>query len=67
MLGISQSPVDLRSGGTMSVNGHLRCTGEQEPEKTGMLFALSLDVLNNLSLTTGLQRLHLPTNAPGTL
>ena len=50
----------------MSVNGHLRCTGEQEPEKTGMLFALSLDVLNNLSLTTGLQRLHLPTNASGT-
>ena len=66
MLGISQSPVDLRSGGMMSVNGHLRCTGEQELEKTDMLFALLLDVLNDLSLTTGLQRLHLPTNALGT-
>jgi len=50
----------------MSVNGHLRCTGEQELERTGMLFALLLDMLNDLSLTTGLQRLHLPTNAPGT-
>jgi len=66
MLGISQLPVNLRSGGTMSVNGHLRCTGEQELERTGMLFALLLDMLNDLSLTTGLQRLHLPTNALGT-
>ena len=66
MLGTSQSPVDLRSGGMMIVNGHLSYIGEQELERTGMLFALLLDVLNDPSLTTGLQRLHLPTNAPGT-
>ena len=50
----------------MSVNGHSSYIGEQELERTGMLFALLLDVLNDPSLTTGLQRLHLPTNAPGT-
>ena len=49
----------------MSVNGHSSYIGKQELERTGMLFALLLDVLNDLSLTTGLQRLHLPTNALG--
>jgi len=66
MLGTSQSPVDLRSGGTISVNGYLSYIDTQEPKRTGMYFALPLDVLNDLSLTTGLQRLHLPTNVPGT-
>ena len=67
MLGTSQSPVGLRSGGMMSVNRHSSYIGKQELERTGMLFALLLDMLSDLSLTTGLQRLHLPTNAPGTL
>ena len=66
MLGTSQLPVDLRSSGMMSINGHSEYTGIQELERTGILFALLLDVLNNLSLTTGLQRLHLPTNTLGT-
>ena len=54
MLGISQSPVNLRSGRTMSVNGHLSYTDTQGPERTGTHFALLLDVLNVLSLMTGL-------------
>ena len=66
MLGTLQSPVDLRSGGMMSVNGHLSYIDTQEPERTGMYFALLLDMLNDLSLTTGVQRLRLPTNALGT-
>jgi len=41
-----------------------RCTGAREDWH---LFALLQDLQNGLSLTTGLQRLHPPTNALGTL
>jgi len=39
----------------------------QEPERIGVCSAPLQDLQNGPSLTTGLQRLHPPTNAPGTL
>ena len=67
MLGISLSPLDLRSGRTMSAEMHLQLINVQEPERIGVCFALLQDLQNGPSLMTGLQRLHLPTNAPRTL
>ena len=67
MLGISLLPLDLRSGRTMSAEMHLQFIDAQEPERIGVFFALLQDLQNSLSLITGLQRLHPPTNAPGTL
>jgi len=65
--GISLSLLDLRSGGTMSVEMHLQLIDAQEPERIGVCSTLLQDLQNGPSLTTGLQRLHLPTNASGTL
>ena len=56
-----------RSGRMMSAGVHSRLTDAQEPDRTGTHFALLQEVLNNLSLTTGLQRLHLLTSTHGTL
>ena len=67
MLGISLSPLDQRSGGTMSAEMHLQLIDTQEPERIGVCSALPQDLQNSPSLTTGLQRLHPPTNASGTL
>ena len=67
MPGISLSLLDLRSGGTMSVEIHLQLIDAQEPERIGVCSTLLQDLQNGPSLTTGLQRLHLPTNASGTL
>ena len=67
MLGISLSPLDLRSGGTMSAEMHLQLIDAQEPERIGICSTLLQDLQNSPSLTIGLQRLHPPTNAPGTL
>jgi len=67
MLGISLLPLDQRSGGTMSAEMHLQLIDAQEPERIGVCSALLQDLQNGPSLTTGLQRLHPPTNAPGTL
>ena len=67
MLRTPLSPLDLRSGGTMSAEMHWQPIGVQELERIGVFFALLQDLQNGLSLTTGLQRLHLPTNALGTL
>jgi len=50
-----------------SARMHLQPIGAQEPERIGIFFALLQDLQNSLSLTTGLQRLHPPTNALGTL
>ena len=47
----------------MSAGVHLSFTDVQEPERTGTYFALLQGVLNNLSLTIGLQRLYLLTSA----
>jgi len=54
MLGISLSPLDQRSGGTMSAEMHLQLIDTQEPEKIGVCSALLQDLQNSLSLTTGL-------------
>ena len=43
------------------------CRDAQEPERIGVCSALLQDLQNSPSLTTGLQRLHPPTNALGTL
>jgi len=51
----------------MSTEVHLQLIDTQEPERIGICSALLQDLQNGLSLTTGLQRLHLPTNALGTL
>ena len=67
ILGTSLLPLNLRSGGTTSARMHLQPIGAQEPERIGIFFALLQDLQNSLSLTTGLQRLHPPTNALGTL
>ena len=67
MLGTSLLPLDLRSGGTMSAEMHLQLIDAQEPERIGVCSALLQDLQNGPSLTTGLQRLHLLTNALGTL
>ena len=67
MPGISLLPLDLRSGGMMSAEMHLQLIDAQEPERIDVCSALLQDLQNGPSLTTGLQRLHLPTNAPGTL
>ena len=67
MLGISLSPLDLRSGGTMSAEMHLQLIDTQEPERIGVCSALLQDLQSGPSLMKGLQRLHLPTNALGTL
>jgi len=66
MLGLSLSPLSLRSGRIRSIEMYWRLTGAQEPEMTSVCFALLLDMLNNLSLTTGSQKLHLLINGPGT-
>ena len=47
--------------------GEYHFIGAQEPERIGVCSALLQDLQNGPSLTTGLQRLHLPTNTPGTL
>jgi len=67
MLRTSLSPLDQRSGGTISAEIHWQPIGAQELERIGVFFALLQDLQNGLSLTTGLQRLHPPTNALGTL
>jgi len=67
MLGTLLSPLDLRSGGTISASLHLQLIGAQELEKIGICSTLLQDLQNGLSLMTGLQRLHPPTNALGTL
>ena len=67
MLGTSLLPLDLRSGGTMSAEMHLQLINAQEPERIGVCSALLQDLQNGSSLTTGLQRLHPSTSAPGTL
>jgi len=67
MLGMSLSLLDLRSGGTMSAEMHLQLIDAQEPERIGACSTLLPDLQNGLSLTTGLQRLHPPTNALGIL
>ena len=67
MLGISLSLLDLRSGGTTSAEMYLQLIDAQEPERIDVCSALLQDLQNGPSLMTGLQRLHPPTNAPGTL
>ena len=67
MLEISLLPLDLRSGGTMSAEIYLQLIDAQVPERIGVCSAPLQDLQNGPSLTTGLQRLHPPTNAPGTL
>ena len=67
MPGISLSLLDLRSGGMMSAEMHLQLIDIQEPERIGVCSALLQDLQNGLSLMTGLQRLHPPTNTLGTL
>ena len=67
MLGISLSLLDLRSGGTTSAEMYLQLIDAQEPERIDVCSALLQDLQNSPSLTTGLQRLHPPTNALGTL
>jgi len=67
MLGISLSPLNLRSGGMISVEMHLQLINTQEPERIGICSALLQDLQNGSSLMTELQRLHPPTNVPGTL
>ena len=67
MLGTSLSLLDQRSGGTTSAEMHWQLIGVQELERIGVFFALLQDLPNGLSLTTGLQRLHPPTNTLGTL
>jgi len=67
MLGISLSLLDLRSGGTTSAEMYLQLIDTQEPERIDVCSALLQDLQNGPSLMTGLQRLHPPTNAPGTL
>jgi len=51
----------------MSAEVHLQLIDTQKPERIGVCSALLQDLQNGPSLTTGLQRLHPPTNAPGTL
>ena len=51
----------------MSAEMHWQPIGAQELERIGVFFALLQDLQNGSSLTTGLQRLHPPTNTPGTL
>jgi len=51
----------------MSTGMHLSLIDVQQPERTGTHFALLQGVLDNLSLTTGLQRLHPLTSTHGTL
>jgi len=51
----------------MSAEMHWQSIGAQELERIGVCFALLQDLQNSLSLMTGLQRLHPPTNALGTL
>jgi len=51
----------------MSVEMHLQLIDAQEPERIGVCSTLLQDLQNGPSLTTRLQRLHLPTNASGTL
>ena len=67
MLGISLSLLNQRSGGTTSAEMHLQPIGAQELERIGVCSALLQDLQSGPSLTTGLQRLHPPTNALGTL
>jgi len=50
-----------------SAEMHWQLIDVQELERIGVFFALLQDLPNSLSLTTGLQRLHPPTNALGTL
>ena len=51
----------------MSAEMHLQSIGTQELERISVFFALLQYLQNSLSLMTGLQRLHPPTNALGTL
>jgi len=51
----------------MSAEMHLQLIDAQEPERIGVCSTLLQDLQNGPSLTTELQRLHPPTNAPGTL
>jgi len=51
----------------MSAEMHLLLIDAQEPERIGICSALLQDLQNGPSLMAGLQRLHPPTNAPGTL
>ena len=67
MLGTLLSPLNLRSGRTISAEMHLQLIGTQKLEKIGICSTLLQDLQNGLSLMTGLQRLHPPTNALGTL
>ena len=67
MLGTSLLPLDLRSGGTMSAEMHLQLIDAQELERIGVCSTLLQDLQNGPSLMTGLQRLHSPTSALGTL
>jgi len=67
MLGISLSLLDQRSGGMTSAEMHLQPTGAQELERIGVCSTLLQDLQSGPSLTTGLQRLHPPINALGTL
>jgi len=67
MLGTSLLLLDLRSSGIMSAEMQLQLIDAQEPERIGVCSALLQDLQNGLSLTTGLQKLHPPTNALGTL
>ena len=45
MLEVSLLPLDLRSGGTMSVEMHLQLIDAQEPERIGVCSALLQDLL----------------------
>ena len=67
MLGPSLLQLNSRSGGITSAGVHLNLTNTLEPERTGTYFALLQGVLNNLSLITELQRLHLLTSTLRTL
>ena len=63
MLGPLLLQLDPRSSRMTSAGVYLSLTDVQEPERTSAYFALLQGVLNNLSLTIGLQRLYLLTSA----
>ena len=60
-------PPTLESSGTMSVELHWRLIDRLGNSQTSLLFALLLDRPRGNFLTTGLLRLHLPTNDLGIL
>ena len=51
----------------MSAEMHLQLIDVQESERIDVCSTPLQDLQNSPSLMTGLQRLHPPTNAPGTL